>query len=138
MNSDLVTRFVAALDAAPSTEAARSVVDDFAGTEGRVACEFLDEVALLVGEGFASGGVSFNEAMGTMAGIYNALFPSDLLIASNGESLTYQLYWALDEGEYRVESDGNTHPIEARALPAVRRLLAEQVTLRRKRQRNDA
>ncbi|MEF7615345.1 hypothetical protein V4F39_15610 [Aquincola sp. MAHUQ-54] len=125
MDTGLITRFVAALEATPSTEAARSVVDDYAGARGRAASEFLNELAISVGEGFASGGIGFDEAMGTMAGIYNALFPSDLLIAKDGESLAYRLYWALDEGEYRVESDGNTDPIEARALPAVRRVLAE-------------
>jgi hypothetical protein len=125
MGSDLVTRFVAALDAAHSTEAARSAVDVFAGAEGMAACEFLDEVALSVGEGFISGEVSFDETMGIMATIYGALFPSDLLIANEGESLTYHLYWALDEGAYPVERDGDTDPVEARALPAVRKLLAE-------------
>jgi hypothetical protein len=124
MSLDRIPHFVAGLDNTGSTEAAVAVVENFARAEGLTVADYLDAVARLVGRSFVSGEMGHDDAMGLIAGIYNALFPSGLVITSNGETLLYQMYWALDEGEYGHESDGDKDPIDARALPAVRRVLA--------------
>jgi hypothetical protein len=120
MDRDLIERFVAALDAAVSVEAAVEVAEAFARADGVVPEDFLNNVALTVGQSFLSGRIDYGDAMGTMAGIYNALFQTRLAGVS---TLVYEVYWALDEGEYGHESDGDLNPIQARAIPALRRAL---------------
>jgi hypothetical protein len=128
MNLDRIRDFVAAVDSAVSTDQAVALVEAFACTDGQTVEGCLDNVAQSVGQAFVSGSMDFGEAMRLMADIYNALFVSGLLITSSGESLCYQMYWALDEGETGHESDGDGDPIEARALPAVRLLLEQNST----------
>ncbi len=81
-----------------------------------------------------------DDAMGLMAVIYNGIFAeysSDQPISGyrlyrdDGESLFAQVYWALDEGEYGCETDGDLDPIEARVLPELRRILAAEEPQRR-------
>jgi hypothetical protein len=121
MDHDVIERFVAALDAAASVGAAVAVAEAFARVEGVVPEDFLNQVARTVGQSFLSERISYDDAMGTMAGIYNALFQSRV---AGVNTLAYEVYWALDEGEYGHESDGGLDPIQARAIPAVRRVLA--------------
>jgi hypothetical protein len=100
MNTEHYSALSLALGQAASDEDVRRVVGQMAGSAGMSVSEYLDRVTLQIAEQFLANAVSFDDAMGHAADLYRAFFYLEDAPLSATPCIWYEVYWALDEGEY--------------------------------------
>ena len=115
-----------ALKSAESDDAVRDAVFISARSVGQDLSTHLSTLALDVAERVVAGEVNYDEAMRFTADVHSAFLASGEMYDVQGDSVFASVYWALDEGEYGHEIDGERGPIEARVLPTLRKIIREQ------------